>query len=150
MVIPNGSLFGVLIILGELAVGVALIAAAALWAFRWDKLGPQGRTALLATTVPVLSAAGVVSRARSSDTRALGPCAAASTAAVRFQSAVTRDLRDHTRLHSDTNGFARELRSLGATGCPATLRFLRNAEETLGQLCEDCAAELRAARPFVT
>lgn len=55
VVIPNGSLFGVLIIVGELAVGVALIAAAALWAFRWQKLGPQGRTALLAVTV----AAGV-------------------------------------------------------------------------------------------
>ena len=55
VVIPNGSLFGLLIIVGELAVGVALIAAAALWAFRWQKLGPQGRTALLAVTV----AAGV-------------------------------------------------------------------------------------------
>lgn len=51
VVIPNGSLFGVLIIVGELAVGVALIAAAALWAFRWEKLGSQGRTALLAATI---------------------------------------------------------------------------------------------------
>ena len=101
-------------------------------------------------TLLVLSAAGVVSRARSSDTRALGPCAAASTAAVRFQSAVTRDLRDHTGLHSDTNDFARELRSLGATGCPATLRFLRSAEQTLGALCEDCVVELRRAGPAAT
>ena len=51
VVIPNGSLFGVLIIVGELAVGVAMIAAAALWAFRWEKLGSQGRTALLAATI---------------------------------------------------------------------------------------------------
>jgi thiosulfate dehydrogenase [quinone] large subunit len=55
VVIPNGSLFGVLIILGELFVGIALIVAAGLWAFRWHKLGPRGRTGLLATTV----AAGV-------------------------------------------------------------------------------------------
>ena len=51
VVIPNGSLFGVLIIVGELAVGVALIAAAALWAFRWEKLRSQGRTALLAVSI---------------------------------------------------------------------------------------------------
>ncbi len=50
VVIPNGSTFGVLIILGELAVGAALIAAAALWAFRWERLGPGGRTAVLAAT----------------------------------------------------------------------------------------------------
>jgi len=51
VVIPNGTLFGVLIILGELAVGVALIAAAAVWAFRWQRLGPRGRTGLLAATI---------------------------------------------------------------------------------------------------
>ena len=51
VVIPNGSLFGVLIIVSELAVGVALIAAAALWAFRWEKLRSQGRTALLAASI---------------------------------------------------------------------------------------------------
>lgn len=95
----------------------------------------------------VLSTAGLIARVRASDTRALGACTAASTAAVRFQSAVTRDLRHHTRLHADTNGFARELRSLGATGCPETLRFLRAAEETLGSLCEDCVVELRGAGP---
>lgn len=50
VVIPNGRLFGVLIILGELAVGAALIAAAALWAFRWQKLGPGARTGVLAAT----------------------------------------------------------------------------------------------------
>ena len=50
VVIPNASTFGVLIILGELAVGAALIAAAALWAFRWETLGAGGRTAVLAAT----------------------------------------------------------------------------------------------------
>jgi len=50
VVIPNGSTIGVLIILGELAVGAAFIAAAALWAFRWEGLGSRGRTAVLAAT----------------------------------------------------------------------------------------------------
>lgn len=50
VVIPNGSTFGVLIILGELAVGASLIVAAALWAFRWEALGSGGRTAVLAAT----------------------------------------------------------------------------------------------------
>ena len=51
VVIPNGSVFGVLIIVAELAVGSALIAAAALWAFRWDTFGATGRTAVLAVTL---------------------------------------------------------------------------------------------------
>lgn len=50
VVIPNGSTFGVLIILGELAVGAALIVAAGLWAFRWEALGAGGRIAVLAAT----------------------------------------------------------------------------------------------------
>lgn len=50
VVIPNGSLFGVLIILGEIAVGAALVAAAGLWAFRWEALGGTGRAAVLAAT----------------------------------------------------------------------------------------------------
>jgi len=50
VVIPNASTFGVLIILGELAVGAALIAAAALWAFRWERLDTGGRTAVLGAT----------------------------------------------------------------------------------------------------
>ncbi len=95
------------------------------------------------TTLIALSVAGLIERSRSSDARALAPCAAASTAAVRFQSAVTHDLSNHTRLHSDTRGFASELRSLGATGCPGTRSFIRSADETLGGLCKDCAAELR-------
>lgn len=55
VVVPNGRLFGVLVIVGELLVGVALVAAAALWAFRWDQLGERGRTVVLLGTV----AAGV-------------------------------------------------------------------------------------------
>ena len=51
VVIPNGSVFGVLIIIGELAVGAAMIAAAVLWAFRWERLGLRGRTGLLTATV---------------------------------------------------------------------------------------------------
>lgn len=51
VVIPNGSLFGVLIIVAELAVGAVLIAAAAFWAFRWERLGSRGRIGLLAATV---------------------------------------------------------------------------------------------------
>lgn len=50
VVIPNASTFGALIIMAELAVGAALIAAAALWAFRWETLGGGGRVAVLATT----------------------------------------------------------------------------------------------------
>lgn len=51
VVIPNGSLFGTLIIVGELAVGAALVVAAALWAFRWERIGSSGRTWVLAATV---------------------------------------------------------------------------------------------------
>ena len=50
-VIPNARLFGVLIIVGELVVGVALLAAALLWAFRWDRLGYGGRIGVLAATL---------------------------------------------------------------------------------------------------
>jgi thiosulfate dehydrogenase [quinone] large subunit len=50
VVIPNGSVFGVLIIVGELAVGVALIVAAALWAFRWERLSRPARTGMLAVS----------------------------------------------------------------------------------------------------
>ena len=51
VVIPNASTFGVLIILGELAVGAALVVAASLWAFRWEALGSRGRGVVLAATV---------------------------------------------------------------------------------------------------
>jgi len=98
---------------------------------------------LFLAALVALSVAGLVERSRSSEARAMSRCAAASTAAVRFQSAVTDDLRNHSRLHSDTRAFARELRSLDATGCPDTVRFLGTAEQTLAALCKDCADELR-------
>ena len=94
-------------------------------------------------TLVALSVVGLAERARSSERRAIEPCAAVSSAAVRFQSAVTDDLRSHARLHSDTRGFARELRSLDAINCSETQRFLRSASLTLGPLCKDCVADLR-------
>lgn len=51
VVIPNGSMFGVAIIVGELVVGAALIAVAALWAFRWEGLGSRGHYGVLAVGV---------------------------------------------------------------------------------------------------
>ena len=87
----------------------------------------------------ILSVAGLAGRGHSSDNRALAPCAVASTAALRFQSDVTRNLRSHPRLHRDTTRFVSELRSLDASGCSATQRFLRAGGATLAALCEDCA-----------
>jgi thiosulfate dehydrogenase (quinone) large subunit len=49
-VIPNASAFGYLIEIGELLVGVALIVAALVWLFRWERLPINGRLAVLATT----------------------------------------------------------------------------------------------------
>lgn len=59
VVIPNGGLFGVLIIVGELAIGLTMIATAALWAFRWTRLSFRGRTGLLAASV-VAGVAGIL------------------------------------------------------------------------------------------
>ena len=50
-IIPNASAFGYLIEIGELLVGVALIAAALIWLARWERLPRGGRLAVLATTV---------------------------------------------------------------------------------------------------
>ena len=47
VVIPNAGGFGYLIELGELAVGSALIASAALWLLRWEQLSARGRSAVL-------------------------------------------------------------------------------------------------------
>ena len=47
-VIPNANVFGVLIVIGELIVGVALIATALIWLLRWDRLPRPGRMAVLA------------------------------------------------------------------------------------------------------
>ena len=94
-------------------------------------------------TLLALSAAGVVMKVRPSQPRAVGSCATASSAAVRFQSAVTNDLGNHDRLHADTQTFAREIRTLDAITCAETVRFLGTAKQTLGALCPDCVGELR-------
>ena len=49
-VIPNAKLFGYLIMLGEMLIGVVLIAAAAAWLWRWERLSHGGRVAVLAGT----------------------------------------------------------------------------------------------------
>jgi hypothetical protein len=50
-IIPHASAFGYLIEIGELLVGVALIAAALVWLTRWERLPDAGRVGVLATTV---------------------------------------------------------------------------------------------------
>ncbi len=49
-VIPNGDAFGYLIEIGELVIGIALIAAALLWLVRWTRLPDGGRAAVLLVT----------------------------------------------------------------------------------------------------
>ncbi len=49
-VIPHASTFGYLIEIGELLVGLALVAAALVWLFRWERLPDSGRLGVLATT----------------------------------------------------------------------------------------------------
>ncbi len=60
-VIPNATAFGYLIEIGELLIGIGLIAAAAVWLFRWDRLPDRGRVAILAVTA--LSALGGIAMA---------------------------------------------------------------------------------------
>ena len=48
--IPNAEVFGWLIVAGELLAGIGLAAAGLVWLLRWERLGPGGRTALLAVT----------------------------------------------------------------------------------------------------
>jgi hypothetical protein len=50
-IILNASAFGYLIEIGELLVGLALIAAALVWLTRWERLLDAGRVGVLATTV---------------------------------------------------------------------------------------------------
>ncbi len=85
-------------------------------------------------------------RSRSSDTDALEPCATVPELAVRYQSAVTRDLGRHALLHADTRQLVGELRALGADTCSETRRFLVTADQTVADLCPDCVANLRRAR----
>jgi len=49
-VIPNASAFGYLIEIGELVIGIALLVAAVVWLFRWERLPNIGRVAVLAVT----------------------------------------------------------------------------------------------------
>jgi hypothetical protein len=49
-VIPHASTFGYLIEIGELVVGLALVAAAIVWLLRWERLPYSGRVAVLTTT----------------------------------------------------------------------------------------------------
>jgi uncharacterized membrane protein YphA (DoxX/SURF4 family) len=49
--IPNARTLAVLIEIGELLVGIALIAAAIVWLTRWARLPDRARTALLGTTM---------------------------------------------------------------------------------------------------
>ena len=46
-VIPNATAFGYLIEIGELLIGIALVAAALVWLFSWQRLPSGGRVALL-------------------------------------------------------------------------------------------------------
>ena len=50
-VIPNGQLFGYLVMVGELALGLVLIGAALLWVARWSHLGFRGRQVVLGLIV---------------------------------------------------------------------------------------------------
>jgi thiosulfate dehydrogenase (quinone) large subunit len=51
VVIPNGQLFGNLVMLGELALGVVLIGTALIWLTRWSRLSFNGRQLLLGLIV---------------------------------------------------------------------------------------------------
>ena len=50
-IIPHAVAAGYLIEIGELLVGVALIVAALLWLFRWERLPDTGRLAILTATI---------------------------------------------------------------------------------------------------
>lgn len=57
-VIPNAEVFAYLIIVAEIAIGVAFIAAAIAWLWRWERLPSAGRAAILAATA--LAAIGAI------------------------------------------------------------------------------------------
>lgn len=50
-IIPNARAFAVLIEVGEIVVGVALMAAAIVWLARWSRLSDRWRMAILAVTM---------------------------------------------------------------------------------------------------
>ena len=51
VVIPNASTFGYLIIIGEVLVGVGLIAAALVWLFAWERLSIEARMTIAVVTL---------------------------------------------------------------------------------------------------
>lgn len=51
VVIPNGQLFGYLVMAGELALGLVLIVAPLVWLARWSRLATRGRTVILSLMV---------------------------------------------------------------------------------------------------
>ena len=57
VIIPNASLFGYLIIIGELFVGITLIATAIVWLVRWDSLSMTARRTLVGLIVLAAAAA---------------------------------------------------------------------------------------------
>jgi len=57
VIIPNASLFGYLIVIGELFVGVTLIATAIVWLVRWESLSPAARRVLVGLIVLAAAAA---------------------------------------------------------------------------------------------
>ncbi len=59
VVIPNGQVFGILVIVGELGVGLALVASAITWLARWSQMSYRSRTRLVAG-VAIVAALGCV------------------------------------------------------------------------------------------
>ena len=51
IVIPNGQLFGYLVMAGELALGIVLIVASLVWLTRWSRLASRGRGIVLSLVV---------------------------------------------------------------------------------------------------
>ena len=49
-IIPNATVFGYLIEIGELLIGIALIVAAVVWLSRWERLPDGGKAIVLAAT----------------------------------------------------------------------------------------------------
>ena len=59
-IIPHGVLFGYLIEIGELLVGIAFIVVAVLWIFRWERLPDAARLTLLGVNIVAALAAIVM------------------------------------------------------------------------------------------
>ncbi len=57
VIIPNASLFGYLILIGELFVGITLIATAIVWLLRWERLSLTARRTLVGLIILAAAAA---------------------------------------------------------------------------------------------